>query len=632
MNMKSPVWMSLLVACLPLLAQAAPAPLGDPFFSYTREPEYDSVAKVRGISVPVRRPSGDTSHIDCTLYRPAQGGVAVEGKFPGIVIDYHAYHLVNVITDSSGGYDFFPLRGYNVMVCDPPGAGNSPGLVDQFGPAETMANYDLIEWFAVQPWSDGNIGQHGTSYGGHTTNKVASFAPPHLKAIVPNSSFADWYEQTIYHGGIRNLSIFYQPVVVGGTGIGGSNPLGGIVGNVTQTLLTYSLHPLYDDFWRDRSVMPRWDQFTVPALITDGWDDRYRDGTVKNYMARRSNVWLLLGPWGHSAYEGKTEVGTLDPASHQLAWYDYWLKRRPGAMLPRAKISSFEMPDAEDSLGWNQFSDWPPPAVRKQRLHFGADRTLSESRASDSVMLGWIVNPLDIGSDPAGGTAPAGIDQRLFDAAPYRLTFSTAPLQDDLVITGASELVINTALSASDGNIVARLMDVLPDGSVSQVATGWLKASHYRGHDHLEILEPGTRYTLQVHIAPTHWRFRKGHALRISLSSGDVPDAVPDAPLGRINVQAGGEGGSYVDIPVLTRSSASGSAGADGSGGESQGKSGGGSLGGVLLLPLLALAALRRRLLLRRCGDRASWRQACQLPLPVGCAYCAHDWLAKMQR
>jgi predicted acyl esterase len=309
----------------------------DPFFSYTRNADYDSVAKTAGIEVPVRTPDGGSSYIVCDLFRPAQGAVAVAGKFPGIVIDYQAYHLVNVLSEAAGAYDFFITRGYNVMVCDPPGTGNSPGILDQFGPAESLANYDLIEWFAGQPYSDGNIGQQGASYAGHTTNMVAGYHPPHLKAIVPDSSFADWYEQTIYHGGIRNLSIFYQPVVVGLTGLGGVNPIGGLVGNTTQTLLTYTLHPLYDDFWRNHSVMPRWDKYTVPALIVDGWDDRYKDGTTKNYMARRENVWLLMGPWAHAAYAGSTAVGTVAATSHQLAWYDYWLKHLPGAELPRAK-------------------------------------------------------------------------------------------------------------------------------------------------------------------------------------------------------------------------------------------------------------------------------------------------------
>ena len=59
------------------------------------------------------------------------------------------------------------------------------------------------------------------------------------------------------------------------------------------------------------SIEPHWDRFTVPALITDGWNDRYKDGAIENYQASKSNVWLLLGPWQHAKYKGATEIGTL---------------------------------------------------------------------------------------------------------------------------------------------------------------------------------------------------------------------------------------------------------------------------------------------------------------------------------
>ncbi|NGY04095.1 CocE/NonD family hydrolase [Solimonas terrae] len=570
--------------------RAAPQALDDPFFSYQRPADYDSVARTADVHVPVHVPGGADSYIVCTLFRPAVGGVAVDGRFPGIVIDYQVYHLLNVVTEAQGGYDFFPEHGYNVAVCDPPGAGSSPGTVDQFGPISTQANYDLIEWFAAQAFSDGNIGQQGASYGGHTTNMVASYHPPHLKAIVPDSSFADWYEQTIYHGGIRNLSILYQPLAVGVTGIGGSNPLGGLIGNLDNTLIDYSAHPLYDQFWMDRSVMPRWDRFTVPALIVDGWNDRYKDGTTKNYMARKDNVWLLLGPWGHAAYDGSSAVGTLAPTAHQLAWYDHWLKHLPSAPLPRRKITSFEMPDDADSSGWQQFTDWPPPAVKTTRWYFTADRSLTAETSADSGKLAWVVNPLDVGSDPASGTAPGGVNQALADAAPYRLAFTSLPLAEDTVIAGATEVHLNVSFSATDGNLVARIMDVLPDGTVNQVATGWLKASHYRGNDHLETITPGTAYAMQVHIWPMHWRFLKGHSIRISLSSGDVPDAAPDAPLGMVNV-AVGQNGSYVDLPTIAPKAAA----ADGST-EFGGESGGGSMPPWCLL----LAAIARRVGQRR--------------------------------
>lgn len=531
--------------------RADPAPLADPFFSYTRPAEYDSVAKTTGIHVPVRTPDGGSSYIACTLYQPAKGGVAVPGRFPGLVVDYFAYHLGDVVLSLTGHFDFFPKYGYNVINCDVPGAGSSPGVLDEFGPAETLANYDLIDWFAAQPYSDGNIGQQGASYGGHTTNKVAALHPPHLKAIVSNSSFADWYE-TIYHGGIRNETIKYQLWTMPIAAFGGSNWSGARTGIRRDILQTYGDHPLYDDYWRGHSVKPHWDTFTIPALITDGWNDRYKEGTIENYQAAKSNVWLLLGPWGHANYKGAAAIGTLDEKSHQLAWYDYWLKHLPGASLPKQRITSYEMPDDASSSGWHQFSDWPPPSMAVKSFYFSGSRMLTESRDPKDAVLRWEVKADDTGSDPASGKEKSGVNQASADSAPYRLTFTTQPLAADTVVVGSAEVHLKVSFSTAGGNLVARLMEVLPDGTVRQVSTGWLKASHYKGHDHLETIAPGTRYDMPVHVLPTHWRFKKGSSIRISLSSGDLPDATADASPGTVSVVAGGDGSSYVELPFLS--------------------------------------------------------------------------------
>ena len=544
----------LTLACLLCVSvcHAAPASLSDPFFFYSRAGQYDSVAKTSGIQVPVRTPEHGSSYISCTLYQPAKGGVAVAGKFPGIVMEYLAYHLVNIVLSWQGRFDFFPKRGYNVIVCDPPGAGSSPGILDQFGPAETLANYDLIEWFAAQPYSDGNIGQQGSSYGGHTTNKVAALHPPHLKAIVPNSSMADWYEQTIYHGGIRNESIAYQIWGMPIAAFGGSNFTGATKGIRRDHLHRYGEHPLYDDYWRGHSVKPHWDTFTVPALITDGWNDRYKGGTIENYQARKANVWLLLGPWKHSAYKGANANGTVEETSHQLAWYDYWLKHLPKATLPRQKITSYEMPDDGSSSGWQQYPDWPPPSVKTTPLYFTYAKSLVDAAIALESPLKWQVNAEDSGSDPASDKQKQDVDQVTADAAPYRLTFTSAPIKIETVIAGSVDVHLKVAFSANDGNLVARLMEVHADGTVRQIASGWLKASHYKGHDHLEPIVPGKSYDMQIHLLPTHWRFKKGSSIRISLSSGDVPDAIADANPGTVSVTVGGAGGSYVELPILT--------------------------------------------------------------------------------
>ena len=62
--------------------------------------------------------------------------------------------------------------------------------------------YEMIEWAAKQPWSNGNIGTNGVSYLAVTQWWVASLNPPHLKAMIPWEGLNDMYREVAFHGGI----------------------------------------------------------------------------------------------------------------------------------------------------------------------------------------------------------------------------------------------------------------------------------------------------------------------------------------------------------------------------------------------------------------------------------------------
>jgi hypothetical protein len=79
--------------------------------------------------------------------------------------------------------------------------------------------------------------------------------------------------------------------------------------------VTYAQHPYYDDFWRERSVKARWRDLDVPTLEIAGWYDRYRDGMVANFQARKENVWLVAGPWQHGMPAGQyADIGAAGNA------------------------------------------------------------------------------------------------------------------------------------------------------------------------------------------------------------------------------------------------------------------------------------------------------------------------------
>jgi predicted acyl esterase len=173
----------------PEATSAQSGELDDPFFTYDREAEYEVVEE--RVSVPVR----DGAEIACDLLRPD-----ADEKFPGIVYEYTAY--AESVEDFANDAEYFAQRGYSALVCQARGSGDSPGELDPFGPREQEDNYDVIEWLASQDHSTGRIGQMGLSYGGHTSLLAAVNQPPHLEAIIPINGLSDWYENTIYRGGI----------------------------------------------------------------------------------------------------------------------------------------------------------------------------------------------------------------------------------------------------------------------------------------------------------------------------------------------------------------------------------------------------------------------------------------------
>nr|BAM98990.1 putative hydrolase [Streptosporangium amethystogenes] len=470
----------------------------DPFFSYDRPATYGF--RTERVSVPLR----DDSYLACDLHRPA-----TDGRFPVIVLDYTAY---DQLEDLGRAAAYFVTRGYTVATCNARGSGDSPGYLDPFSGQEQRDNYDLIEWLAAQPWSTGRVGQMGVSYGGHSSLLVAVNKPPHLAAIIPMDGISDWYENTIYRGGIYSARIRdWQR------------------STAPDTLTTYAQHPLYDDFWRERSVKDRWKNLDLPILEITGWYDRYRQGMVENFQARPDNVWLVAGPWRHGGPAGQlADIGN----GPYLAWWDRWLAGRQDAPLPAAKVTSYEIPGPGAGTGWRHFSTWPPRGARQERICLAADGTLTAGPGAPAT------RSFTVNTD----TSPA--------APGERLTFQSRPCRRDVVLAGEITARVRAAFTAVDGNIAVVAENVTPDGRASRITQGWLKASHRLGHEHAVPVHPGRAYDLRIRTWPTHYRLSAGHSLRVTISSDDYPMIDSNAPTGRVTLHLG-RGGTEISLTTL---------------------------------------------------------------------------------
>jgi putative CocE/NonD family hydrolase len=395
------------------------------------------------------------------------------------------------------------------------------------------------------------VGQTGISYGGISAYKAATSGAPHLAAVAPVVSFSDLYSELVYPGGIRGTIFRWWPFLTWGMSAADHQP-GEAVGNMPDYAdfeTRAQQHPTHDDYWREIAIdKEALDAGNVPVLAIGGWHDLFPKGMVDNYLAAQDQSWLVMLPWAHGEFvPGLPGFGLVDRAL--LAWFDHWLLELPDAPLPSARVTSWQLPKGHGH--WTELAEWPG-AGEALGFHLNADGTLRD-RPGIAASLAYEVNPYDNGcacGDRGFYGAPddRANDQRLADEA--RLHFDTAALTEEVVIAGEPVARVRAALSAADGNLVVRLHDVGPDGSSSVITTGWLRASHLRGHDRPVALVPGETYDFHVKLWPTHWKLPAGHRLRVTVSSGDLAAIEPNAPPGTVTVLAGA-GGSTIDLPVL---------------------------------------------------------------------------------
>ena len=512
--------MTAMVLVAPQAHSATTAATPPSWFSYGRAATYTAISTKQ--DVPMR----DGTVLACGLTRPDS-----PGRFPALVNDNTPYGAAYDVKDS-----FWAPRGYVSITCNPRGtmswlqANKQPPSPDasSFSAAEQRDWYDLVEWLARQPWCNGRVGALGYSYGGIVAYQTAGQAPPHLRTIIAGASFSDAYDDLTYLGGARTLDI--EAWMVGASGhpqqINGSRD-----------------HPLYDDFWRTISIRTKYAAIRrsgIPILDYGGWYDIYQQGEPDNYRALKKQTWLVMS--GGSHLEGAESV----PYGGRLAWMDHWLRGMRSAPLPPSKVTSLEKPDATGH--WQQLADWPAPDARMRRLDLRADGSLGPTPGPAGSRT-YAVNPYD-GEGMFWNTRrpdEQGEDQQWADHA--RQGWNTPVLSRDLVVAGDIRARIRASFSATDGELVVRLMDVAPDGSSTLVTTGWLKASHRLGHTTLAPVVPGTPYDFDVDVWPTNWRFHQGHVIRVTVSSGDVPRLEPDAPAGTVTL-ADGAGASYIDLDV----------------------------------------------------------------------------------
>ncbi len=514
-----------------------------------REAKY-RVVEERNLEIPMR----DGTRLRADLYRPE--GV---DRAP-VLISYYPYHKDDLIGSfCEHPRRYFVERGYAHLLIDFRGLGSSEGVAwEAIDAREDLDGAESVEWAAAQPWSDGNVGVWGISYGGITSLKIAAQQPPHLRAIVPIYASGDIYRDYVYPGGCLNC--------LGAFGAWGSFMLAmNLMPPTLQDpegewfrlwqerleagdpyIFPWQDHPEHDEYWRSR-VIPA-EKIEVPTFLIGGWRDIFPDRMPALFPQVSGPKKLWMGPWMHTP----PDVSPYDQADYlaeMLRWWDRWLRDERNGVDTEPPVTVFVQ-----GRGWKHEAEWPIARAETRTLHLGGDGNLVEEPPADETSARYRAVP-SVGAqaglwDPTGLGVGHPIDQGPDDLR--SLTYTGAPLDAPLEISGAPEAVLVAALEdGEDANLVVKLCDVAPDGASALITTGWLRAQHREGHGQSRALERGEPREFRVPLWATSYQVPAGHRLRVAVSGADFPRIWPTATNPTIRLVTGGAQPSAVHLPTI---------------------------------------------------------------------------------
>jgi hypothetical protein len=490
--------------------------------------------------------------------------------------------------------EWYARQGYIVVTQDSRGKYQSEGEFKPFH-YERQDGLDTIEFVKNLPRCNGKVGMYGFSYVGATQLQPAVENPEGLTAIAPAFTNDGYYEDWSYKNGALHLAFLQswstflsldqaarkgKPEAFRKLLKNSKHPCEEydhlpltdhphLDPDITPFYYEWLAHPTFDEYWKKWHLGDKYKNMQVPALHIGGWYDIFVEGTIRNYtgLAQFNNHQkLIIGPWYHmpwansvgDIYFGEEANNAIDDI--QIRWFDYWLKGIDNGIMDEPPISIFVMGENK----WRHENEWP--LARTEFIPYfihskGRANSLNGDGYLDRIKPGkelpdiYVYNPFDpvpsIGGHSCcnAGLTPMGPkDQRPIEIRNDVLIYTTEALTEDLEVTGPVEAVIFATSSANDTDFTVKLLDVHPDGKAINLLEGIQRASYKDSNENPKPIVPGQIYEYRFLVGNTSNLFKKGHKIRIEISSSNFPAF--DLNLNSFQIE---KDGTYADVKLATQ-------------------------------------------------------------------------------
>lgn len=516
-------------------------------------------------------------------------------------------------------------KGYAYVWVQSPGSCQSSGPRRGEYPRNEVEAIGLaIDWIVRQPWSSRRVGAFGASYSGTTADMACAALRPGLQAVYPKAPDFDDYRQTVKPGGLGSSEFvrvwggmvkamdvndlvaaetadsgqkpsFFETLYLRSLIRGLQSPRGKDRAIFEQAIEDHRLTPAVEDLVRrmefkdsgfeDVSVYEYREEIERAQVNTNtraGWMDAgVAEGALEKYLTLHTPQKLVLLPAGHPQNEFVNPFGgnaSEFPGGGELAkddffeYFDRHLKG-PGAEREERRIIYFTYV----ANTWRETSVWPPEGIVNETWYLAPEHGLALAPTSDGQ--GRDSYTVDF-------TATTGLENRWMsqmgkpvsygdrkDEDHKLLTYTSAPLDDDMELTGSPTVTLYAASTHEDGAFYVYLEDVGPEGRVSYLTEGMLRAIHRKTADPAAApyvplgvyhtfkkadampLVPGEMAEISITLFPISTVFKKGHSIRVAIAGHDeaLKDKYPKNGVPVLTVERDPAHPSRVVLPVMRR-------------------------------------------------------------------------------
>jgi putative CocE/NonD family hydrolase len=445
----------------------------------------------------------------------------------------------------------------------------SGGSFNLYDRRHAWDGYHIVEWTAAQPWSNGKVGEFGSSFPGQTGYWVAATQPPHLAAVSANLLHSDIYRDIFMPGGVQNYLFPTLWTYAAGPHRApqSSGPNGTMQNDEICTQLQASRYfvgdapqpqnePLWaaarsvdDDWYVDHAAITFAPSIKIPYYQQTDWQDEQvgpRAVVLFNHIhptprlitdSRGERRWVV--PKKFVTSNGDHGFGNF-AGNDRWAFFDIFLLGMPDVkgLLDHNITNYFETDNGGTHYAATKSGNsWPfrDTTWTKSYLHQGGAMDFAApagAEASDTYLSGAArQNFFDYAPDNFASDVTTARN------LPDQLSYATKPVTENFTIAGPIMMNLWASMAGTDADFYVSVSDLFPDGRVSFLQRGLLKASHravdplrsyyaadgetmvqpYMPHTNPQPVVPGEALEYKVEIFPLGYIFRPGHRILIQI-------------------------------------------------------------------------------------------------------------------